>query len=55
MTTEEHDVAIRVEFHNGDTMLKETELQDTIGNKMPKLVKPQNEALTHTSADFLKA
>ena len=55
MTTEEHDFAIRVYFHNGDKILKETELQDTIGKKMPKLVKPQNEALTHTSAEFLKA
>ena len=26
-------------------MLKETELQDAIGNKMPNIVKPQNEAL----------
>ena len=36
-------------------MLKETELQDAIGKKMPNLVKPRNEALVHPEEDLIEA
>ena len=55
ITTEEQDAVIRVAFHKEYTLLKETELQYTIGKKMPNLVKPRNEALVHPASDLLKA
>ena len=42
MTTEEQDAAVRVAFYNEDTIPKETEHQDTIGKKIPNLLKPWN-------------
>ena len=54
-TTEEQNSAIRVAFHNEDTMPKETEIQDAIGKKMPNLIKPRNEPLVRPTADLLKA
>ena len=53
MTMEEQDVTIKVALYNEDTMLKETELQESIGKKIPNLVKPQNGYLLHPEADLL--
>ena len=36
-------------------MTKETELQNTIGKKMPNLIKPLVEALVHPAAYLLEA
>ena len=55
MMTEEQDAAIRVAFHNKDTIPKETKPQDSIGKKITNLIKPINEAPVHPASDLLKA
>ena len=55
MTAEEQEATIRLDFYNEDTMTNETGIQDTIGQKMPNLVKPWNEHLVHPAADLLEA
>ena len=55
MTTEEQDAAIRVAFYNEDTFPKETEHQDTIGKKIPNLLKPWNESIVHPPAYLIEA
>ena len=55
MTTEEQYAAIRVALYNEETMPKETEPQDAIGKKIPKLVEPWNESLLHPAAGLLEA
>ena len=55
MTAEEQEATIRLDLYNEDTMTNETGIQDTIGQKMPNLVKPWNEHLVHPAADLLEA
>ena len=55
MKTEEQDANIRVAFYNEDTITKWTELQESIGKKIPNLVKPQNESLIHPAAGIIES
>ena len=55
MKMEKQDVAIKLAFYNGNTMVEETELLYDIDRKIPNLVKPRNEALVHTSKYLLEA